>query len=126
MGSPHKEKELSGRLREIVSEPKQKYIMYKVGIEKDWDKLSKLYLNNMTFEKADAKFKTEEDVQVALRYAMKVLHQDKLFKLYDIYFERAKEDTQAFRAFIEFSNSFFADEKESELMSLLSEVNLDE
>lgn len=127
MGTPRREQTLIAKLKEMVSEPKARYILYKVGLgNQDWDYISNAYLNNISLEDAETKYKTEEDVQNAMKYTMKILHHNKLIELYNIYFDRAKEDTQAFKAFIEFSESFFAGEKESDLIRILNGVDLDE
>lgn len=69
---------------------------------------------------------TENVCQNAVRWLLNRLHQQKLIELYNMYFEKAKEDTQAFKAFIEFSDKFFADEKESELLSILNGTDIPE
>ena len=38
----------------------------------------------------------------------------------------AKEDVQAFKAFVDFSNTFFKNNDESELQKILNNVNLDD
>ena len=61
----------------------------------------------------------EKPVQNSLKELLKSQHTKKIMELYNIYFEKAKTDVQAFKAFIDFSNAFFADEKDSELEMLL-------
>lgn len=46
---------------------------------------------------------TENSCQQAVRWLLNRLHQQKLIELYNLYYSKAREDTQAFRAFIEFS-----------------------
>ena len=47
-------------------------------------------------------------------------------ELYNIYFEKAKEDVQAFKAFVDFSATYFKDNQESELQKILNGVDLGE
>ena len=68
----------------------------------------------------------EEQVQTALKVLLSAQHKQKLIDLYQIYYDKAKEDTNAFKAFVEFSNTFFADESESELTRILKGVKVDE
>ncbi len=68
----------------------------------------------------------EENVQTAVKWLLKRLHQAKLIELYDTYYLKAKEDTNAFKAFIDFSEKFFTDEKDSELLSILNGIKADE
>lgn len=126
MGSPRRDETLVKKIKNMVTEPKQKYIFWKLGLinNQDWDTLSERYLNGKSLEWCDSEYKTEEDVQKAMRFAMKVLHEAKMIELYNIYFERAKEDVQSFKAFIDFSEKFFAEESESELMQLLNGIDV--
>lgn len=66
----------------------------------------------------------EKPVQDSLKELLKSQHQKKMMELYNIYFEKAKTDVQAFKAFIDFSNAFFADEKDSELEMLLRGIKI--
>lgn len=66
----------------------------------------------------------EKPVQNALKELLKSQHTKKMMELYNIYFEKAKTDVQAFKAFIDFSNAFFADEKDSELEMLLKGIKV--
>lgn len=66
----------------------------------------------------------EKPVQNALKELLKSQHTKKMMELYNIYFEKAKTDVQAFKAFIDFSNTFFADEKDSELEMLLKGIKI--
>lgn len=69
---------------------------------------------------------TEESVQAAVKYLLKRMHAQKLVELYEIYFDKAKEDVQAFQAFSKFSEKFFEDDGEDELRAVLKEVRLDD
>lgn len=68
----------------------------------------------------------EESVQTAVKYLLKRMHAQKLVELYKIYFDKAKEDVQAFQAFSKFSEKFFEDDGEDELRAVLKEVKLDD
>lgn len=68
----------------------------------------------------------EESVQAAVKYLLKRMHAQKLVELYEIYFDKAKEDVQAFQAFSKFSEKFFEDDGEDELRTVLKEVKLDD
>lgn len=68
----------------------------------------------------------EESVQAAVKYLLKRMHAQKLVELYEIYFDKAKEDVQAFQAFSKFSEKFFEDDGEDELRAVLKEVRLDD
>lgn len=67
---------------------------------------------------------SEESVQAAIKYLLKRMHNQKLIELYEIYFERAKTDVQAFQAFSKFSEKFFEEDGEDELRSILSNTDL--
>ena len=69
------------------------------------------------------KYLLEQGVQTAIKWLMKRLHQKKLIELYNTYFEKAMSgDTQAFKAFLEFSDKFFAEDKENGLTKLLNRI----
>lgn len=72
------------------------------------------------------KWLAEESVQEAVKYLLKRLHMVKLIELYEIYFDRAKSDVQAFQAFEKFSDKFFESDGEDELRSILNETKLDD
>lgn len=69
---------------------------------------------------------TEQNVQTAVKWLLKRLHQQKMIELYNLYFVKAKEDTNAFKAFTDFSEKFFAQEKESELLSMLQNADVED
>lgn len=120
-----REKSLLAKLEEYVPTHKAYFIMWKFcGMYQhlNFEEFSKNYLNGVKPETIE-KYMLEEDVQKAIKYAKKIVHQKNLIELYEIYFEKAKEDTQAFRAFNDFSKSFFADEKDSELTVLLNGID---
>ena len=69
---------------------------------------------------------SEQNVQTAIKWLLKRLHQQKMIELYNLYFEKAKDDTNAFKAFNDFSEKFFEAEKESELLSMLQNANIED
>lgn len=129
MGSPKREKGLRMKLMEYTTDKKVYWIMWKYEVAyqkyKTFDEFSKKYLGGMEEINAE-KYFLEEDVQRAIKYLHKILHTQKMIELYNIYFERAKEDTNAFKAFVDFSKTFFAEDKESDLAALLNGVDVDE
>lgn len=129
MGTPRREKNIRQKLLEFTTEKKSYWILWKHGISyknfKTFDELSAKLLGGISKETAD-NYMMEEDVQKAEKYLMKILHNQKMIELYNIYYERAKQDTNAFKAFIDFSEKFFADEKESELSALLNGIDIGE
>lgn len=68
----------------------------------------------------------EEAVQSTVKYLLKRMHGQKLIELYEIYFEKAKEDVQAFQAFAKFSEKFFDDNGEDELHAILNGANIND
>ena len=69
------------------------------------------------------KYLLEQGVQAAEKWLLKRLHHKKLTTLYDKYYEQAlKGDTQAFKAFLEFSDRFFKEDKENGLTKLLNKI----
>lgn len=126
MGSPKREKGIRLKLMDYTTDKKAYWILWKYGVayqDNTFEEFSKKFLGGMKEEYAD-QYLLEEDVQKAIKHLMKVLHTNKMIELYNIYYEKAKKDTNAFKAFIDFSQKFFEDEKESELTALLNGVNL--
>lgn len=69
------------------------------------------------------KYLLEQGCQTAVKWLLKRLHQKKEIELYDTYYKKALEgDTQAFKAFREFSKEFFREDKEGELTQLLNKI----
>lgn len=131
------QKELSiyNTLKQMINtDTKVYYIMFKYCPEflqkkdghviKTFEELKSVYavFNDRHTEEVCEKYLMEERIQTAIRWLLKRLHQKKLVELYEIYFEKAKNDVQAFRAFQEFSKEFFKDSKQSDLSRLLSKV----
>lgn len=68
----------------------------------------------------------EEPVQNALKVLLRSQQNQRMVELYNIYFQKAKDDVQAFRAFVDFSNTFFKGNEESELQKILNSTNISE
>lgn len=85
----------------------------------------KTFTDGMT-EQSCNNWLMESNVQTAIKWLLKRLHQAKLIELYDTYYLKAKEDTNAFKAFTDFSDKFFAEEQSSELLGILNGIKDDE
>lgn len=69
------------------------------------------------------KYLLEQGCQTAVKWLLKRLHQKKQIELYNTYYEKALGgDVQAFKAFQEFSDKFFKEDKEGELTRLLNKI----
>ena len=68
------------------------------------------------------KWLIESVVQTAIKWLLNKTHNIRMTELYHIYFESAKKDVQSFKAFCDFSEKFFATEKDSELLAILNGV----
>jgi hypothetical protein len=94
--------------------------------------------NIKTFEDLTSQYKTftkgmtahvcenwlmEENVQTAVKWLLQREHQKKMIELYNIYYDKAKTDTNAFKAFIDFSNQFFADDKKNGILEIVQGLN---
>ena len=94
--------------------------------------------NIKTFEDLTSQYKTftkgmtkqvcenwlmEENVQTAVKWLLQREHQKKMIELYNIYFDKAKNDTNAFKAFVEFSNQFFADDKKNGILEIAQKLS---
>lgn len=119
----------------ISTDTKVYYIMYKYCPEflkgadekpiKDFEDLKSRYevFSDTITEDTCEKYLLEQNCQTAIKWLMKRLHQKKLLKLYDAYYEKAlKGDVQAFKAFLEFSDKFFQEDKEGGLTQLLNRI----
>ncbi len=67
-----------------------------------------------------------EGVQNAIKWLLKRMDGARMIELYNIYYERAKSDVQAFKALIDFKKEFFADEEGSELLRILGGADVSE
>lgn len=130
-----KEKAIFTVLKEIVgTDTKAYYIMFKYCPEllgqfqedriKTFKDLTDTYacFTEKITEKICEKYLYEETCQKAITWLLKRLHHKRLVELYNLYFDKAKEDVQAFRAFQDFSEKFFAETKENDLSLLLSKI----
>jgi hypothetical protein len=61
----------------------------------------------------------EENVQTSVKWLLQREHQKKMIELYGIYYDKAKSDTNAFKAFVDFSNQFFADDKKNGILEIV-------
>ncbi|SDN46863.1 hypothetical protein [Acetanaerobacterium elongatum] len=134
--STSQEQSIIQKLKSLVrTDAKVYYILWKYAphlltdkVLKSFDDLKnyyKTFTTGMT-ETSCTNWLFEENVQSAVKWLLKRQHQEKMIQLYELYFEKAKEDTNAFKAFTEFSEKFFATEKESELLSILHGVDVED
>lgn len=138
--SVSKEKSIYATLKEMIdTDTKVYYIMYLYCPEylkeaditpvKDFDDLKSRYkcFSESITEEVCQRYLFEQGCQTAIKWLLNRLHQEKLIKLYNAYYEKALSgDTQAFKAFLEFSNDFFKEDKENGLTSLLNKISDEE
>ena len=114
----------------VHTQTKAYYILWKYAPEllpakfKTFDDLKnnyKVFTAGVT-EKTAENWLMEENVQTAVKWLLKREHQKKLIELYNIYYDRAKTDTNAFKAFIDFSNQFFNDDKKSDVLDIIQNI----
>ena len=114
----------------VHTQTKAYYILWKYAPEllpakfKTFDDLKnnyKVFTAGVT-EKTAENWLMEENVQTAVKWLLKREHQKKLIELYNIYYDKAKEDTNAFKAFIDFSNQFFNDDKKSDVLDIIQNI----
>lgn len=67
-----------------------------------------------------------EGVQNAVKWLLKRMDGARMIELYNIYYERAKSDVQAFKALIDFKKEFFTDKEGSELLKILGGTDISE
>ena len=67
-----------------------------------------------------------EGVQNAVKWLLKRMDGARMIELYNIYYERAKSDVQAFKALIDFKKEFFSDGESSELLRILGGADVSE
>lgn len=118
------------KIENHVSEAKARVILFGTGIDvsRDWEFINKTYCENRykAFEEAHQVYMNDAEYVKAYKIALEHNHQIRLIELYNLYFNKAKEDTNSFKAFIDFSEKFFnSDKGDSELMGLLKGVKLD-
>ena len=133
--SVSQENSIYSKLKEIIkTDTKVYYVMWKYAPQlfpnefKTFNDLKsnyKVFTDGVTEHTAE-NWLSEQNVQTAIKWLLKRLHQQKMIELYNIYFEMAKKDVAAFKAFTDFSEKFFANEKESELLSMLGKIDIEE
>ena len=115
----------------VKTQTKAYYILWKYAPEllpakfKTFDDLKnnyKVFTAGVT-EKTAENWLMEENVQTAVKWLLKREHQKKMIELYNIYYDKAKEDTNAFKAFVDFSNQFFADDRKNGILDIVQGLN---
>lgn len=123
----------------VKSDVKIYYILFKFAPEllpkntektpiKTWSDLQRAYKCYEKFQSEEAcrNYMYEENVQKAVKWLLGRKRTIEMIELYQRYINLAKDgNVQAFKAVLEFSNGFFEDNGQSELMKILSGVNLD-
>lgn len=85
----------------------------------------KMFPSGVTEEQAKV-WLYEDTVIQALQLLLKAQHKQKMVELYNIYYERSKTDVQSFKAFVDFSDTFFdSNNGESELTALLKGATIE-
>lgn len=138
--SVSKEMSIYRKLQEMIgTDTKVYYVMYLYCPEylKDYDKEPiktfedlrdryKVFSDTIT-EDTCKKYLLEQGVQSAIKWLLNRLHQKKMIELYNVYYDKSLNgDVQAFKAFQDFSDKFFKENKESGLTQLLSKIPDDE
>lgn len=121
------------QMKELIPEYKALYLYFIYSPDLLPDKNIKTYKDLQSHYQMFPKTVTEEDAQLwlyeepvqnALKVLLRAKHNRKMVDLYNIYFEKAKEDVQAFRAFVDFSKTFFKENSESELQKILNGIDI--
>ena len=115
----------------VKTDTKVYYILWKYAPQllpqqfKTFDDLKNNYkcFTKGATEKIAENWLMEENVQTAVKWLLQREHQKKMIELYNIYFDKAKNDTNAFKAFVEFSNQFFADDKKNGILEIVQGLN---
>lgn len=134
--SVSKEMSIYRKLQEMIgTDTKVYYIMYLYCPEylKDYDKEPiktfedlrdryKVFSDTIT-EETCKRYLLEQGVQSAVKWLLNRLHQKKMIELYNVYYNKALNgDVQAFKAFQDFSDKFFKENKEGGLTQLLNKI----
>mgnify|MGYP001013385881 CR=1 FL=1 len=114
----------------VKTDTKVYYILWKYAPEllpQQFKTFNDLKMNYKCFtkgvvEKTAENWLMEENVQTAVKWLLKRENQKHMIELYNIYFQRAKDDTNAFKAFVDFSNQFFADDKKSDILDIVQNI----
>ena len=123
----------------VKSDVKIYYILFKYAPEllpkntkktpiKTWEDLKNSYKCYEKFQSEEAcrNYMYEENVQKAVKWLLGRKRNIEMIELYQRYIQLAKDgNVQAFKAVLEFSNGFFEDNGQSELMKILSGFNLE-
>lgn len=118
-------------IKMVKTQTKAYYILWKYAPEllpakfKTFDDLKnnyKVFTAGIT-EKTAENWLMEENVQTAVKWLLQREHQKKMIELYNIYYDKAKSDTNAFKAFVEFSNQFFADDKKNGILEIAQKLS---
>jgi hypothetical protein len=126
---------IRSKLKELVPEYKALYLYWLYAPEllpegnfDTFDDLKKHYAKfpQGITEREAQNYLYEEPVQNALMVLIKAQHKKKMVELYNIYYDKAKTDVAAFRAFVDFSKEFFFDAGESELQKILNKADIEE
>ena len=115
----------------VKTDTKVYYILWKYAPQllpqhfKTFDDLKNNYkcFTKGATEKIAENWLMEENVQTAVKWLLQREHQKKMIELYNIYFDKAKSDTNAFKAFVEFSNQFFADDKKNGILEIAQKLS---
>ena len=134
--SVSKEKSIYATLKEITgTDMKAYYIMFLYCPEylkeadrkpvKDFEDLKSRYkcFSDTVTEDICKRYIMEQGCQTAVKWLLKRLHQKKMIELYNTYYKKAVDgDVQAFKAWQDFSDKFFKEDKENGLTKLLSKI----
>ncbi len=92
-----------------------------------WEEFtSKNNYKNMDYKYAEENWLLDEGIQKGIKYYMKLQHSEKMKNIYDKMYEQALNgDVQSAKYLIDFAKDYFADDKESELDSLLKGIDID-
>mgnify|MGYP000879906999 FL=1 len=130
--STSQEESILKHLKHMVkTDTKVYYILWKYAPEllpqqfKTFDDLKNNYkcFTKGVIEKTAENWLMEENVQTAVKWLLQREHQKKMIELYNIYYDKAKTDTNAFKAFIDFSNQFFADDKKNGILEIAQKLS---
>lgn len=121
-----REQTLLQQLMEVTTKRKAHWILWKYGLSKmSFDELSEKYLDGVTEEKTK-EYLFQEDVQQAIKRLLKIMHQEKMIRLYETYYDKAiKGDVNSAKFLMDFSKELFSDKKD-EILSVLSNLEVDD
>lgn len=121
-----RESTLLQQLLEVTTKGKAYWILWKYGFyNSTFEELSKKHLDNVSEEKTKD-YMSQDDVQQAIKKLLKVMHQEKMIKLYETYYDKAiAGDVNSAKFLMDFSKEFFSDKKD-EILSVLSNIEVDD